>query len=1075
MSTNLIRRTVPLILLAALLVPLPGSSGGQLSVNGAGAPLVWDLSGGPVPFNPDLGTLGTLDNAGAVDLITSAFALWEAVPSSNLAFANTGSLPVDVTAANISTYLGVCDGLRPIIFDANGDIIRALAGAGAENAILGLAGIECGSFVPPVITESVALLNGRFIDGINNASNAEITLQEFSAVFIHEFGHYFNLDHTQINLDEAFDGISANDSVIPTMFPFLVNGIEQATLHKDDIVSVSTLYPAPDFFATTGTITGTILLADGISHFQGANVIARNVANPLEDAVSNVSGARYFPGNTGGPTPPSLEGLYEIHGLTPGASYTIEIEQINPSFAGGSSVGPVSPPRSLPGSAEFYNGADEAGTNPPDDPAAAGTPITVTAGVPATGIDVIINGIVDPNEPNDDFGSATSITCPANVEFNLGTGGGDVDFFTFTASAGTPFTAEIFASRLGSFDPILGLFDAAGSELAVNDDTFGLDSFLSMDLPASAGDVYFVGVTAFADFGFVGSHSQSGPYRLVLTCTTPLPPIPPDTRPSDVVFVGVGDRVLGFADTTGDGAADSQVTFATGPSVPAELAFDAGGRLFQSALTNGDVNVYTDSDLDFVSDVTELIVSGRSDGDGLAVTSEVNPVVFVSDVFGNADVTAVDDSNGDGLPDRTTVFATGMISGAALDLDRAGNLYVVDVFAGTILVCSDTDNDLVADTDPCPVFSAAVPGAVAIRIDAADNVFVLDSATESVRVLRDTDGDGVADAITTFATLPAEFFIPFGPTASLDLDAVGKVYVLASTNTILSYADADGDLIADGPPVTFAVVPSIAAGITSGALPPPVADAGVDQTVAGTSNAGTPVTLDGSASFDAGGNPLTYSWSGPFPEGGGAATGTSPTVTLGPGVNTISLTVSNGLQDSEADTVEVIVTDFALSGTPTRARAPRHGGTSFEITVSSQHGAFDRAVSLSCSGLPELSDCLFQPANVNPGAGQANSTLFLTTGNAGLAPNPTGPPALPPLWWLVAAGAMALVAVQARRYSRMSRQGWLTAVFLAIILLLQLGCGGTGQAKTPKGTYTVTITGQSGALTRTTNVTLVVK
>ena len=167
--------------------------------------------------------------------------------------------------------------------------------------------------------------------------------------FRHEFGHFVNLDHTQLNLAEALDGNPSNDFAVPTMFPILINGAEQLSLHKDDEISVSVLYPEPTFLASTGAITGLILpppapLSVGGTPFQGANVIARNVGNPLVDATSNVSGARFFPLNPGGPPPATLQGLYELFGLTPGASYTVEIEEIAPFFAEGSSVGPLDPP-----------------------------------------------------------------------------------------------------------------------------------------------------------------------------------------------------------------------------------------------------------------------------------------------------------------------------------------------------------------------------------------------------------------------------------------------------------------------------------------------------------------------------------------------------------------------------------------------------------------------------------------------------------------------------------------------------------------------------------------------------------
>jgi hypothetical protein len=91
---------------------------------------------------------------------------------------------------------------------------------------------------------------------------------------------------------------------------------------------------------------------------------------------------------------------------------------------------------------------------------------------------------------------------------------------------------------------------------------------------------------------------------------------------------------------------------------------------------------------------------------------------------------------------------------------------------------------------------------------------------------------------------------------------------------------------------------------------PPVADAGPDQSLECTDPAGGIVaTLDGSASFDPEGQPLAFSWAGPFPEGGGQTMGVNPTVTLPLGHSAITLIVSDCRANSEPDTVEV---NFAI-------------------------------------------------------------------------------------------------------------------------------------------------------------------
>ncbi len=233
------------------------------------------------------------------------------------------------------------------------------------------------------IIEGQVFLNGAYLDG--NSSNGEVSQAEFEAVISHELGHFNNLDHAQINGFKYEAGLAPATSV-ETMFPVLLT-VEQRFPAKDDEVALSLLYPTSSFASTTGTITGTIfnLTPGGKMAFTGANVIARNIADPWNDAVSQVSGVTKIPA-----------GVYTLSGLTPGANYTVEIQSIDPSFTQGSSVGPLDPPIPLPGPSEFYNGSNEESTDPPDNPNDY-TTIKVSAGVVVSGVDILINtGIPQP-------------------------------------------------------------------------------------------------------------------------------------------------------------------------------------------------------------------------------------------------------------------------------------------------------------------------------------------------------------------------------------------------------------------------------------------------------------------------------------------------------------------------------------------------------------------------------------------------------------------------------------------------------------------------------------------------------
>jgi hypothetical protein len=97
---------------------------------------------------------------------------------------------------------------------------------------------------------------------------------------------------------------------------------------------------------------------------------------------------------------------------------------------------------------------------------------------------------------------------------------------------------------------------------------------------------------------------------------------------------------------------------------------------------------------------------------------------------------------------------------------------------------------------------------------------------------------------------------------------------------------------------------------------PPAANAGPDRTFAVGTSCQVSATFDGSLSSDADGDPLTYTWTGPF----GTRTGKAITATLGGGTHTVTLSVSDGKWfGTSSDTATATVAD---STQPVLAKVP---------------------------------------------------------------------------------------------------------------------------------------------------------
>ncbi|MDJ0710788.1 MAG: hypothetical protein QNJ14_10375 [Woeseiaceae bacterium] len=462
-------------------------AGGPLANCADGVPFVWPDGGANIVVNLDQGGLGALTNAEADAFVLAALQTWTDIPSASISYVQGADTPVDYDETNSDPVLvpAAPNGQSEVVYDEDGALFTALFGP--DSGILGFAGPDFGNPVTCELLEGSAFLNGPEFE-IGDPNN-------FGAgIIFHEFGHFNNLAHTQTNgailigdntgpspddtfgapdLSIFFDPVTNQPTdALDTMYPFIFSGIDlgSSTPALSDIQSISTLYPEPDYFASTGTITGSVLAPDGVTRVSGVNVIARNVDDPFDDAVSTLSGDRT---DILDPTLSPFVGTFEFTGLTPGATYQIYIDEI---VDGGFSTPPQQP---LLGPEEFFSGAAESNS---DDPLGA-VGVAVAAGAVSGGVDIIINS-PQPGDPlptgqfGDDF---TELFLPFPFEFCGSTyqsvfvnGNGSVSF-----GAGSTDFSESAGDLLFGPPRIAGFWDDLNSSAAgiVTFDTDGASFF----------------------------------------------------------------------------------------------------------------------------------------------------------------------------------------------------------------------------------------------------------------------------------------------------------------------------------------------------------------------------------------------------------------------------------------------------------------------------------------------------------------------------------------------------------------------------------------------------------------------
>lgn len=212
---------------------------------------------------------------------------------------------------------------------------------------------------------------------------------------------------------------------------------------------------------------------------------------------------------------------------------------------------------------------------------------------------------------------------------------------------------------------------------------------------------------------------------------------------------------------------------------------------------------------------------------------------------------------------------------------------------------------------------------------------------------------------------------------------------------------------------------------------------------------------------------------------GAQATASFTDSQLANGQYTLSATYSgdsNYASSSATPTNINVQPDYSLMASSNSITITNPGGSgNLTLTISALDG-FNGAVSFSCSGLPSMSSCQFNPASVS-GSGSTMMSLTTTAPTALLMP--TSP--LKGIDGRVAGGAVTWAGIfLLGGLILWCRRERLLSFAVFAFLLCAAGCGGGASTPPPPppnpgtspGTYTVTVTATSGALTHSVSVTL---
>jgi hypothetical protein len=260
----------------------------SISIRGRTTPITWSVT--PVRWVSSGVDAPGVTASQFQSALNAAFATWEAVPTSRIAFQYGG-----VTAARPSDDN---DGLNVMGFEAHEDLERTLAAT---------------SFTFDTVTGAIVESDVFFNTAFPWSTSGAATAFDLQSVATHEIGHFIGLGHSALGETELAAGSGRRVlAAAAVMFPIAFGrGVTlDRTLLPDDIAGASALYPDGTFEDDTGSLRGRVRM--GSRGIFGAHVAAFNLRTG--DLVGGFS--------------LNGDGDFEIAGLQPG-TYVVRAEPLD--------------------------------------------------------------------------------------------------------------------------------------------------------------------------------------------------------------------------------------------------------------------------------------------------------------------------------------------------------------------------------------------------------------------------------------------------------------------------------------------------------------------------------------------------------------------------------------------------------------------------------------------------------------------------------------------------------------------------------------------------------------------------